>query len=175
MNYANIKKTDVANGPGVRVSLFVSGCRRHCPECFNPETWDFCYGQPYTQETEDRIMELLRPDYIAGLSLLGGEPMEPENQPELLKLVQRVRRELPGKTVWCYSGSQLERDILPMAQKSETTRLLLEGIDVLVDGEFVAEQKNLRIRFRGSENQRILDMPKTLAAGRAVEWEGSDR
>lgn len=175
MNYANIKKTDVANGPGVRVSLFVSGCRRHCPECFNPETWDFCYGQPYTQETEDRIVEMLRPDYIAGLSLLGGEPMEPENQPGLLKLVQRVRRELPGKTVWCYSGSQLERDILPMAQKSETTRQLLEGIDVLVDGEFVAEQKNLRIRFRGSENQRILDMPKTLSAARAVEWEGSDR
>ena len=175
MNYANIKKTDVANGPGVRVSLFVSGCRRHCPECFNPETWDFCYGQPYTRETEDRIVDLLRPDYIAGLSLLGGEPMEPENQPDLLKLVQRVRRELPGKTIWCYSGSQLERDILPMAQKSETTRLLLEGIDVLVDGEFVAEQKNLRIRFRGSENQRLIDMPKTLAAGRAVEWEGSDR
>lgn len=175
MNYANIKKTDIANGPGVRVSLFVSGCRRHCKECFNPETWDFAYGQPYTQETEDRLIALLRPDYITGLSLLGGEPMEPENQPALLKLVQRVRRELPGKTIWCYSGSQLERDILPMAQKSETTRLLLEGIDVLVDGEFVAEQKNLRIRFRGSENQRILDMPKTLAAGRAVEWEGSDR
>ena len=96
MNYANIKKTDVANGPGVRVSLFVSGCRRHCPECFNPETWDFCYGQPYTQETEDRIVEMLRPDYIAGLSLLGGEPMEPENQPALLKLVQRVRRSQAG-------------------------------------------------------------------------------
>ena len=174
MNYANIKKTDVANGPGVRVSLFVSGCRRHCPECFNPETWDFCYGTPYTQQTEDCIMELLRPDYITGLSLLGGEPMEPENQPDLLKLVQRVRRELPGKTIWCYSGSQLERDILPMAQKSETTRLLLESIDVLVDGEFVAEQKNLRIRFRGSENQRLIDVPKTLAAGAVVEWEGNN-
>lgn len=175
MNYANIKKTDVANGPGVRVSLFVSGCRRHCPECFNPETWDFCYGTPYTPETENRIMDLLRPDYITGLSLLGGEPMEPENQPELLKLVQRVRRELPGKTIWCYSGSQLERDILPMARVSETTRLLLESIDVLVDGEFVAEQKNLRIRFRGSENQRLIDMPKTLAAGQVVEWKGSDQ
>lgn len=175
MNYANIKKTDVANGPGVRVSLFVSGCRRHCPECFNPETWSFSYGAPYTQQTEDEIIELLRPHYIAGLSLLGGEPMEPENQPDLLRLVQRVRRELPDKTIWCYSGSQLERDILPMARQSETTMQLLEHIDVLVDGEFVVEQKNLRIRFRGSENQRILDMPKTLAAGKAVAWAGSDR
>ena len=175
MNYANIKKTDVANGPGVRVSLFVSGCRRHCPECFNPETWDFCYGKPYTTETEDMIIGLLRPDYITGLSLLGGEPMEPENQVDLLRLVQRVRRELPGKTIWCYSGSQLERDILPMAGENETTRLLLQNIDVLVDGEFVAAQKNLRIRFRGSENQRLIDMPKTLAAGAVVEWEGSDR
>lgn len=174
MNYANIKKTDVANGPGVRVSLFVSGCRRHCPECFNPETWDFCYGQPYTQQTEDCIMELLRPDYITGLSLLGGEPMEPENQPQLLKLVQRVRRELPDKTIWCYSGSQLERDILPMAAQNETTMQLLQALDVLVDGEFIEEQKNLRIRFRGSENQRILDMPKTLAEGKPVEWQGSD-
>ena len=172
MNYANIKKTDIANGPGVRVSLFVSGCRRHCKECFNPETWDFCYGQTYTQETEDRILELLKPDYIAGLSLLGGEPMEPENQPALLKLAERVRRELPEKTIWCYSGSQLERDLLPMAETNDTTRRLLEMIDVLVDGEFVAAQKNLRIRFRGSENQRLIDMPKTLAAGEVVEWEG---
>lgn len=174
MNFANIKKTDIANGPGVRVSLFVSGCRRHCKECFNPETWNFSYGQPYTQETEDRIIELLRPDYISGLSLLGGEPMEPENQPALLKLVQRVRRELPEKSIWCYSGSQLERDLLPMAAQNETTRLLLESLDVLVDGEFVAAQKNLRIRFRGSENQRLIDMPKTLASGEVVEWEGKE-
>lgn len=172
MNYANIKKTDIANGPGVRVSLFVSGCRRHCPECFNPETWSFSYGSEYTQATEDEIIRLLTPEYITGLSLLGGEPMEPENQPALLKLVQRVRRELPGKTIWCYSGSQLERDILPMAAQSETTRMLLENIDVLVDGEFVVAQKNLRIRFRGSENQRLIDVPKSLAAGSVVEWEG---
>ena len=172
MNYANIKKTDIANGPGVRVSLFVSGCRRHCPECFNPETWSFSFGREYTQATEDEIIRLLTPDYITGLSLLGGEPMEPENQPALLQLVQRVRRELPEKTIWCYSGSQLERDILPMAAQNETTRLLLQNIDVLVDGEFVVAQKNLRIRFRGSENQRLIDVPKTLAAGSVVEWEG---
>ncbi|MDO4355752.1 MAG: anaerobic ribonucleoside-triphosphate reductase activating protein [Clostridia bacterium] len=172
MNYANIKQTDVANGPGVRVTLFVSGCRRHCPECFNPETWDFHYGELYTRETEALILAALKPDYIAGLTLLGGEPLEPENQPELLRLVERVRAELPGKTIWCYSGARLERDILPMARESEVTRRLLEQIDVLVDGEFVAARKNLRIRFRGSENQRLLDMPKTLAAGEAVLWEG---
>lgn len=171
MNYANIKKTDVANGPGVRVSLFVSGCRRHCPECFNPETWDFGYGEPYTADTEAEVLDALRPDYISGLSLLGGEPLEPENQPDVLRLVERVRAELPGKTIWCYTGARLERDILPMAQQSDVARRLLEQIDVLVDGEFVAAQKNLRIRFRGSENQRLLDMPKTLKAGQAVLWE----
>lgn len=174
MNYANIKKTDIANGPGVRVSLFVSGCRRHCKECFNPETWDFNFGNEYTQQTEDKIIDLLKPEYIAGLSLLGGEPMEIENQPALVKLAQRVRRELPGKTIWCYSGSQLERDLLPMAEQNETTRQLLSLIDVLVDGEFIAAQKNLRIRFRGSENQRLIDMPKTLAAGEVIEWDGNE-
>lgn len=170
MNYATIKRTDIANGPGVRVSLFVSGCRRHCPECFNPETWDFAYGQPYTAQTEAEIMDALRPEYIRGLSLLGGEPLEPENQPDLLRLMERVRRELPEKSIWCYSGDRLERDILPMAAANETTRRFLEQLDVLVDGEFVVGQKNLKLRFRGSENQRLLDMRKTMAAGHAVLW-----
>jgi len=172
MNYATIKKHDVANGPGVRVSLFVSGCRRHCPECFNPETWDFCYGQPYTQETEDRIVDLLRPDYIAGLSLLGGEPMEPENQQALLPFLHRMRTERPGKSVWAYTGLTWEQLVDgPSRACTPITRELLGLIDVLVDGPFILEQKDISLRFRGSANQRIIDVPKTLASGEITWWE----
>ena len=174
MNYGTIKNCDIANGVGVRVSLFVSGCTHHCKECFQPETWDFAYGQPYTQETEDELLRLLAPSYIDGLSLLGGEPMEPQNQRELVKLLRRVRRELPEKNVWCYSGYTLETDLLgPSRARCEVTDELLSMVDVLVDGRYVDELRNLSLRFRGSENQRIIDMNKTRAAGEIVLWEGA--
>ena len=169
MNCGTIKNCDIANGVGVRVSLFVSGCTHHCKECFQPETWDFAYGQPYTQETEDELLRLLAPSYIDGLSLLGGEPMEPQNQRELVKLLRRVKRELPEKNVWCYSGYTLETDLLsPSRARCEVTDELLSMIDVLVDGEFVLEKKNISLSFRGSENQRIIDLHATLKSGKTV-------
>lgn len=172
MNYGTIKNCDIANGLGVRVSLFVSGCTHHCRGCFQPETWDFAYGEPYTRETEDRLLALLAPDYIDGLSLLGGEPFEPENQRELVKLLRRVRAEYPAKNVWCYTGYTLEPDLLaPSRARCEATDEMLSCIDVLVDGEFVEAEKNISLAFRGSENQRILDVKKTLAAGRPVPAE----
>lgn len=174
MFYGEIKKTDIANGVGVRVTLFVSGCTRHCKNCFNPDTWDFCYGQPFTADTEEELLEALRPSYIDGLTLLGGEPFEPENQRALLPFVERVRRELPDKTVWAFSGRVLESELQNPAspQHCEVTDKLLSLLDVLVDGPYVDEQRDLTLRFRGSRNQRILDMKATLAAGRAVSWEG---
>lgn len=171
MNYAGIKPADVANGTGVRVSLFVSGCTHHCKDCFNEEAWDFAYGEPFTKETEDRLLTLLKPDYISGLSLLGGEPMEPENQAVLLPFLRQVRRLFPTKTIWCYSGYELEYMLESMAKVCGTTRAMLECLDVLVDGRFVAELKNLNLPFRGSENQRILDMKKSLASGKGVSYD----
>ncbi len=169
MNYGTIKNCDIANGVGVRVSLFVSGCTHHCKECFQPETWDFAYGEPYTQETEDELLRLLAPSYIDGLSLLGGEPMEPQNQRELVKLLRRVKKELPEKNVWCYSGYTLETDLLaPSRARCEVTDELLSMIDILVDGEFVLAKKNISLSFRGSENQRIIDVQKSLQSGRTV-------
>ena len=159
MNYATIKFYDVANGTGVRVSLFVSGCRHHCKGCFNAETWDFCYGEPYTQETEDRIIDGLKPDYITGLSLLGGEPFEPENQPALTALLRRVKAQLPEKTVWCYTGYTYDTDLAEGGSVfTDVTREMLSYIDILVDGEFIEEQRDLTLRFRGSRNQRILTL-----------------
>ena len=159
MNYATIKFYDVANGTGVRVSLFVSGCRHHCKGCFNAETWDFCYGEPYTQETEDSIIDGLKPDYITGLSLLGGEPFEPENQPALTALVRRVKTQLPEKTVWCYTGYTYDTDLAEGGSVfTDVTREMLSYIDILVDGEFIEEQRDLTLRFRGSRNQRILTL-----------------
>ena len=159
MNYATIKFYDVANGTGVRVSLFVSGCRHHCKGCFNAETWDFCYGEPYTQETEDSIIDGLKPDYITGLSLLGGEPFEPENQPALTALLRRVKTQLPEKTVWCYTGYTHDTDLAEGgAVFTDVTREMLSYIDILVDGEFIEEQRDLTLRFRGSRNQRILTL-----------------
>ena len=163
MNYATIKWADVANGPGVRVSLFVSGCTHRCPGCFNREAWDFTYGQPFTQVEEDKILAALAPAHIKGLSLLGGEPFEPDNQSAVLALVERVRRELPQKTVWCYSGYCFEE--LAAGKVGDHSRSLLEGLDVLVDGPFVQAKKDLGLRFRGSSNQRIIDVPASLAAG----------
>ena len=149
MNYAGIKKVDIANGPGVRVSLFVSGCRNHCPGCFNPETWDFDYGEPFTDETEEELIKALRPSWIQGLSILGGDPMEPENQSALLPLLRRVREELPGKDVWLYTGYRLE---------SVSSSPLLDLADVVVDGPFIETEKDISLAFRGSRNQRIIDL-----------------
>lgn len=225
MNYATIKKTDVANGPGIRVSLFVSGCTHRCKGCFNSEAWDFGFGQPYTRETQEEILEALAPDHIRGLSLLGGEPMEPENRGTVLELLRQVRRLYPHKDVWCYTGYDYEKDLLawaakeqeasdvccqggravwaageqkdrgcapedrersaawPKEQRRESVKRaegpqgeaaagevaqLLSLIDVLVDGEFVEEKKNLRLAFRGSENQRLIDVKESLRQGRTV-------
>ena len=159
MNYGAIKKNDIANGFGVRVSLFVSGCRNCCEGCFQPETWDFGYGQPFVKETEDEIMEALRPYWIQGLSILGGEPMEPENQDVLLPFIKRVKQEYPNKDVWLYSGYSFEE-----LQDSE----ILQLIDVLVDGRFVKKLRDPSLAFRGSRNQRILNVPESLKAGKAI-------
>jgi len=170
MHYCEIKNCDIANGTGVRVSLFVSGCTNHCEECFQPETWDFCYGEPFTKEVEDKIIEMLRPDYITGLTLLGGEPFEPKNQRELLSFVRRVREELPEKNIWAFSGFTLDKELWQEGSypRCEVTDELLSLIDVLVDGRFVNALKNIRLKFRGSENQRIIDMKSTLAKGEIV-------
>ena len=163
MNYADIKKVDVANGPGVRVSLFVSGCTHRCEECFNPETWDFSYGAPFGAAEVKKILSLLSPDHIRGLSLLGGEPFEPENQGAVLELVTQVREKLPEKTIWCYSGYRFEE--LAAGSVGDHSRKLLEGIDVLVDGPFVLSKKDLGLRFRGSSNQRIIQVSPSLETG----------
>lgn len=173
MNYATIKPTDVANGPGVRVTLFVSGCTHHCKGCFNSEAWDFDYGQEFTGETQEELLRLLSPEYIVGLTLLGGEPMEPVNQAGLLPFIKRVREQFPHKSIWCFTGYDFEEDVLgKMFPASAVTRELVPLFDVMVDGKFIEEKKNLRLRFRGSENQRILDVRKSLAAGAAVWCEG---
>ena len=173
MNYATIKWADVANGPGVRVSLFVSGCTHRCPGCFNEEAQDFAYGQPFTRAEEDRIVRALLPDHIKGLSLLGGEPFEPDNQRALLPLLRRVKAEYPGKEVWCYSGYTLENELWRDSRaRCECTDEMLSLIDVLVDGPFVQEQKDLNLRFRGSANQRILNVPASIRAKAPVLWNG---
>lgn len=171
MRYATIKKYDIANGPGVRVSLFVSGCRHCCKGCFNAELRSFDYGMPYTQEIEDEVMTALQKPYIAGLTFLGGEPMEPENQPFVLKLAERVRREMPEKTIWLYTGYDLESDILAARLGDwEVTERILNCVDVLVDGEFVEALKNPDLRFKGSSNQRVIDLPATLERDEIVLW-----
>ena len=175
MNYAVIKKTDIANGPGVRVSLFVSGCSHHCKGCFNPETWDFNYGKPFTAEVEDEILEALKPNYIEGFSLLGGEPFEVENQRSLLAFVKRVKAEFPNKSIWCYSGYLFDRDLTGnSAVNCECTKELLSCIDILVDGEFIEDKKNLNIKFRGSDNQRIIDVQKSLEEGKVCTINDDD-
>ena len=173
MNYATIKYCDIANGTGVRTSLFVSGCRRHCPECFNAVAWDFGYGLPFDKAVRNEILGSLAPDYIDGLSLLGGEPFEPENQRELLPFVRNFRALYPNKSVWCYSGYTWEQltGSVPCPARCEVTDELLSLLDVLVDGRFVEAQHDISLRFRGSSNQRLLDVPKSLAAKAPVWWE----
>ena len=176
MNYAVIKKNDIANGPGIRVSLFVSGCRHRCRNCFNREAWDFSYGQPFTQDTIDEILDALAPSYVSGLSFLGGEPLEPENQAPLLRLAPRFKERFPQKTLWCYTGFTFETDLLTGAVGDpEILCELLSCIDVLVDGKFVEELKDAGLIFRGSSNQNIIDVPKSLSAGRMVLLEGNWR
>ena len=174
MYYGQIKNCDIANGVGVRVTLFVSGCRNRCEGCFQPQTWDFSYGRPFTEETENEILAMLAPSYIKGLTLLGGEPFEPENQAALLPFVQRVREAYPEKTVWAFTGYTLEELLTDGAHpRAAETDALLRLIDVLVDGRFEKDRRNLTLRFRGSENQRLLDLPATLREGRPVLWEAS--
>ena len=176
MNYATIKNCDIANGPGVRVSLFVSGCTHHCPGCFNEVAWDFDYGQPFTQDTIDTILKMLRPSYIRGLTLLGGEPIEPQNQGAVVELLRQVKRELTEKSIWAFSGYLFDKDIL--SGRLGDTREYLSYLDVLVDGPFVEAKKNLSLRFRGSENQRLIDVPASLASGNVVlwtDWQGEGR
>ena len=174
MNYSVIKNCDIANGPGCRIVLFVSGCTHHCRECFQPETWNFDYGQPFTQETVDEILHLLAPAYIAGLTLLGGEPFEPQNQPALLDLVRQVRAKYPHKSIWSFSGYTYEQITSGTLGPREITEEFLSLLDVLVDGEFVLELKNLNLRFRGSSNQRIIDLNKTRETGVLTLWDDGD-
>ncbi len=176
MNYATIKNCDIANGPGVRVSLFVSGCTHRCPGCFNEVAWDFNYGQPFTEETIESILDMLRPGYIKGLTLLGGEPFEPQNQGAVVQLLRRIKQELPEKTIWAFSGYLFDRDILSGRLGDwEITREYLSYLDVLVDGPFVEAKKNLSLRFRGSENQRLIDVPASLKSGEVVLWDDNQK
>lgn len=170
MYYATIKKVDIANGIGVRVSLFVSGCTHHCPECFNEIAWDFHYGEEFTDQTIDDLIELMRQPHIQGLSLLGGEPMEPVNQEGLLPLLQRMHQELPNKDVWCYTGYFLEDILKGGRAHCSVSDELLSYIDVLVDGPFILAEKNIRLKFRGSNNQRVIDMNQTRKEKKIVLW-----
>jgi anaerobic ribonucleoside-triphosphate reductase activating protein len=177
MNYGQIYFNDVANGIGCRTAFFVSGCTHHCKGCFNEMTWDFNYGQPYTKEVEDEIVESLKPEYINGLTILGGEPMEIVNQKELLPLIKRIREELPKKTIWIYSGYTWE-ELTDKSNKRchcEVTEDILKAIDVLVDGEFIESQKDLMLRFRGSENQRVIDVKESLRIGTVVLSKYNDK
>ena len=166
MYYSAIKNCDIANGEGVRVSLFVSGCRNHCPGCFQPETWSFTHGQPFTEETETQLLSLLAPSYIAGLSVLGGEPFEPENQIALLPFLRRVRTQYPEKTIWCYTGFVYETLLREECRgHCEHTASILELLDVLVDGPFVETEYDISLRFRGSRNQRLIALGETRRTG----------
>ncbi|MBQ2855287.1 MAG: anaerobic ribonucleoside-triphosphate reductase activating protein [Oscillospiraceae bacterium] len=173
MYYATIKNCDIANGPGVRVSLFVSGCTHRCPGCFNQVAWDFQYGEPFTEQTVSMILDMLRPSYIKGLTLLGGEPFEPENQEAVVQLLRRVKAELPEKSIWAFSGYLFEKDIL--SGRIGDTAEYLSYLDVLVDGPFVEAKKNLNLRFRGSENQRLIDVKASLAEGKTILWDDDQK
>lgn len=165
MFYGNLKKTDIANGSGVRVTLYVSGCTNHCLDCFQPQTWDFSYGKPYTDETEQEILQALKPDFIEGLTLLGGEPFEFSNQKELARLTSLVKQFYPEKDIWCFTGFVLDQDLLEGGKRhGPDTDTLLGNIDVLVDGPFQRDLKDITLQFRGSSNQRVIDLPATLKA-----------
>ncbi len=173
MNYAAIKPFDVANGPGVRVSLFVSGCTHRCEGCFNEEAWDFNFGQLFTQTQIEKIINHMKPDYIKGFSLLGGEPFEVKNQIVLCDVLEQIKKAYPDKDIWCYSGYDFEKDLLSgrLCDFSITLRML-NCIDILVDGKFIKEKKNLKLRFKGSENQRIIDVKKSMKENKIILWEG---
>ncbi len=169
MYYADIKKADVANGLGVRISLFVSGCTHHCKNCFNEEAWDFHYGNEFTNKEIDKIIDLMDHPYISGLTLLGGEPLEHVNQQGILPLLRKVKEKFPDKNIWCYSGYTFEKDILEkMCKEWEETPEILSYIDVLVDGKFEEDKKDIKLRFRGSSNQRIIDVKKSLKENKTV-------
>lgn len=171
MNYGEIKKFDIANGEGVRVSLFVSGCTHHCKGCFNAETWSFDYGKPYTGETEDEIIAALDNKFITGLSLLGGEPFEPDNQRALLPLLRRVKEKFPEKSIWCYSGYLYDEELKKDSRaRCEVTDEMISLIDVLVDGEFIEGLKDISLAYKGSSNQRIIDIQKSLQTGKIEPW-----
>lgn len=176
MYFGEIKSCDIANGEGVRVTLFVSGCTNHCPHCFQPQTWDFDYGTPFTPETEAQVLELLKPDYIAGLTLLGGEPFEPSNQEALLPFLHHVREIYPHKTIWAFSGCTYE-DLLTEGHSHHCriTEEMLSLLDVLVDGPFLADQKDISLRFRGSTNQRLIDLRQTRLTGQLTLLPDRDR
>ena len=172
MYYATIKNCDIANGPGVRVNLFVSGCTHRCPGCFNEVAWDFHYGEPFTQETIDSILQMLKPAHVKGLTLLGGEPFEPENQPAIVELLRQIKAMYPDKSIWAFSGYLFDKDILSgRLGPWEITKEYLSYLDVLVDGPFVIAKKDLSLRFRGSSNQRLIDVPASLKENRVVLWE----
>lgn len=173
MNYCQLKKCDIANGEGVRTVLFVSGCTNHCEECFQPQTWDFGYGLPFTKEVENEIIASCSPYFINGLTLLGGEPFEPLNQRALTPFLHRFREECPQKTVWCFTGFTLDDELWRVGSypRCEVTDEMLSLIDVLVDGRYEKEHKDISLRFRGSSNQRLIDMKKTLECGHIVLWE----
>ena len=172
MNYATIKKRDIANGIGVRVSLFVSGCTHRCKNCFNKEAWDFSFGEKYTDETETLILSYLEPSFVNGLSLLGGEPFEPQNQKELVKLLRVVKEKFPKKDVWCYTGYLFDEQLLKDSRaRCEYTDEMLSYIDILVDGPFVEKEKDITLQFRGSKNQRIIDVKRSLSENTVVLWD----
>ena len=174
MNYATIKKFDIANGPGVRVSLFVSGCRHKCKNCFNSEAWDFSYGEQFTDDTLEELLNAVSKDYIEGFSLLGGEPFEPENQQGVLQILKEIKKRYPQKTIWCYTGFLYDTQLLAgKVGNADTVKEILQNIDVLVDGKFVEELKSLDLLFRGSSNQRIIDVKKSLAENETIWLEGT--
>ena len=172
MNYATIKWYDISNGPGVRVSLYVSGCRNRCKNCFNPETWDFCYGEPFTQDIEEKIIKGLAPDYRKGFTLLGGDPFEPENAQAIAPFIERLRKIYPDKSFWCYTGYDYEADLLTGKKGDiDTVMRILKCLDVLVDGRFVEDLKDLNLLFRGSSNQRIILVQPSLESDEVVLWD----
>lgn len=171
MHYATIKNYDIANGPGVRVSLFVSGCTHHCKGCFNEIAWDFEYGQPFTQETIGMILEMLKPDYIKGITILGGEPFEPQNQGAVVELLRAIKKAYPQKSIWAYSGYLYEKIASGTLGDGRIANEFLSYLDVLVDGPFIEEKKNLNLRFRGSENQRLINVPASLRENKVILWQ----
>lgn len=175
MKYATIKTYDVANGPGVRVSLYVSGCNHHCKGCFNPETWDFNYGKEFNQDTIDTLLNAMDKEYIDGITILGGEPLDPVNQKEVANLISQVKQKYPQKSIWCFTGFDFEKEVMGKMYKTfDTTKQIIDNLDVLVDGEFKEDKKNLSLRFRGSENQRIIDIKKTLNSDQIIWKELED-